>query len=151
MFGDLKTIIDGSNKYIRWQYITDLYNLQKEENLHLANKLRSAHIQYHKQKMKVRFATQLFSKFAAQALQVCKDDLRLPQFQNCSATIEFLSKFNDIFDILNSKNMKQFNYKQPLNSLNYTKIMDKLEECKTYILNLQLQNGTLIVDSVNVI
>lgn len=47
--------------------------------------------------------------------------------------------------------MKQFNYKQPLNSLNYTKIMDKLEECKTYILNLQLQNGTLIVDSVNVI
>ena len=40
----------------------------KTRNLHLGNKLRSAHIQYKNQKMKVCFATQLFSKSVAQAL-----------------------------------------------------------------------------------
>lgn len=148
LFGDMKLIIDGSNQHIKWQYISDLHDLQRQESLHLGNKLRSAHIQYKKQKMKVRFATQLFSKSVAQALQLCKENLCLPQFQDCSATIEFLLKFNYLFDIFNSKNMNQFNYKQPINSWNYTKIMDKLEECKTYILNLKLQNGTPIIDSV---
>lgn len=74
--------------------------------------------------------------------------MHLPQFQDCSATIKFLLKFNDLFDIFNPKNISQFNYKQPINSLNYTKIMDKLEECKSYILNLQLQNRTRIDDSI---
>lgn len=83
--------------------------------MHLGNKLRSAHIEFRKQKMKVRFATQLFSKSVAQALEVCKKHLHLPQFQDCSATIEFISKFNDLFDIFNSKNMSQFNYKQLIN------------------------------------
>lgn len=147
MFGDLKIVVNGLKHRIKWQYIIDLYNLQKQESLHLGNKLRSAHIHCKKQTMKVRFATQLFSKSVAQELTVCKEHLRLAQFQDCSATIEFLSIFNDLFDIFNSKNMRQFNYKQPINSLNYTKIIDKLEERKTYILSLQLQDGTRVIDS----
>jgi len=148
LFGDLKIIADGSNRLIKWQYIIDLHNLQQQEGLHLSNKLRLAHIQYQKQKMKVRLATQLFSTSVAEALTICKEHLHLQQFQDCSATIEFISVFNDLFDIFNSKHMNQFNFKQPINPLNYIKIMEKLEKCKTYILNLQLQDGMRIVDSV---
>lgn len=75
LFGDLKIIVDGSNRLIKWQYIIDLNNLQQE--LHLNNKLRSAHIQYQKQKMKIHLVTQLFSTFVAEALTICKEYLRL--------------------------------------------------------------------------
>lgn len=44
--------------------------------------------------------------------------------------------------------MKQFNFKQPINSWNYIKIIKKLKDCKTYILNLQRQDGMRIVDSI---
>lgn len=145
--GDFKVVLNSLKQLVKWQHIVDLYNLQKQEGLHLGNKLKSAHIQYNKQKMKVRFATQVFSKSVVKALEVCKEHLCLPQFQDCSATIEFLSIFNDLFDIFNSKYMRQFDYKQPINSLNHTKITDRLEECKSYILNLQLQDGTRIIDS----
>lgn len=33
--------------------------------------------------------------------------------------------------------MGQFGYQQPLNPFNYTKVIEKLEKCKTYIMNLQ--------------
>lgn len=65
--------------------ITELHYLQKKEMLHLGNKLRSEHIHYHYQKMKVRLATQLLSllsqllvKSVAQALEVCEQHLCLP-------------------------------------------------------------------------
>lgn len=148
IFGDLKTIVDGlSTGYIKWKYITELYDLHKHELLHLANKLRSAHIHFRKQKMKVRLATQLFSKSVSQALEVCQEHLHLPQFKYCTATIAFLSTFNDLFDIFNSKNMRQFNFKQPINSYNYETIMKKLTECKKYIMNLKLENGVKIIHS----
>lgn len=54
--------------------------------------------------MKVKLATQLLSTSITNALQLCKDILKLPQFQDCSATITFTSIFNDLFDIFNSKN-----------------------------------------------
>ncbi|XP_072758714.1 uncharacterized protein [Anoplolepis gracilipes] len=35
MFGDLKIVVNGLKHRIKWQYIIDLYNLQKQESLHL--------------------------------------------------------------------------------------------------------------------
>lgn len=37
--------------------------------------------------MKVNLATQLFSKFVAEALLFCKYTLKLAEFNNCDATI----------------------------------------------------------------
>lgn len=73
VFGYFKNLRDGlSHQPINWNYIIKLHELQKHEMLHLANKFRASHIYYGKQKMKVRFATQLFSKSVAQALEVCR-------------------------------------------------------------------------------
>lgn len=51
--------------------------------------------------MKVKLATQLLSSSIAQALTLCKDFLKLDDFKDYTATINFIQIFNDTFDILN--------------------------------------------------
>ncbi|KAJ8349455.1 hypothetical protein SKAU_G00245850 [Synaphobranchus kaupii] len=57
-------------KKIRWQYIEELNKLQEDEGLRLGNKIRMAHIEWRKQKMKVNLATQVFSRSVADALEI---------------------------------------------------------------------------------
>lgn len=66
--GDHKLLIDDNNDAIKWQYFTKLQDLQANEGLHLGNKLKLQHVQYYKQKMKVKFAAQIFSVSVADAL-----------------------------------------------------------------------------------
>lgn len=147
-FGYLKAFKHaGDSEYIRWEYIESLNNLQEWEGLHLANKLRKAHLEYYKQKMKVRLATQLLSRSVSDSLEVCKNDLKLVQFRHCGSTINFIRIFNDLFDILNSKNIHQFGYKQAIHEGNCNSIFMKLEECRDYIHNLHLLNDVNILNS----
>lgn len=62
--------------------------------------------------MKVKLASQLFSNSVADALQVCEK--YNVEFKNVAATITFIRLINNIFDILNSRNIRQFEYKKPL-------------------------------------
>jgi hypothetical protein len=50
----------------------------------------------------------------ADALEYCANELKLPQFQGCEATVEFIKKFDHLFDILNSRNPLAKGYKAPL-------------------------------------
>lgn len=53
--------------------------------------------------MKVKLATQLLSRSVADSLEFCMTILKLKDFENCRATINFINIFNDAFDILNSR------------------------------------------------
>ena len=52
-YGILK---DAEGNPIKWEYIKELNTLQETEGLRLGNKLKNAHIQWTKQKMKVNIA-----------------------------------------------------------------------------------------------
>ena len=143
--GDIKIIVDGNGEQIKWSDLETLHAFQQSEDMHLGNKLRKSHIDYHNQKMKVRLAAQIFSTSVANALLFCKDNLKLKEFQSCQGTIKFLRIFNDLFDILNSKNIKQHGFKQPLNEQNAELIINKLKEIKDYILSLKTINGQLLI------
>lgn len=65
----VSSLIDYKNRTISWQYIVELNKLQTKEGLNFANRLRTKHVQYKGQKMKVHFATQLFSKSVADLSQ----------------------------------------------------------------------------------
>lgn len=71
--GNKKQLLDNNGNKIEWKYFKELHKLQESEGLHLANKLRTKHLEYHKNKMKVKLATQLLSKSIVHALQLCKD------------------------------------------------------------------------------
>ncbi|XP_077100004.1 GTPase IMAP family member 8-like [Siphateles boraxobius] len=95
---------DPCGKSIKWEYIKSLHRLQKYEGLHLGNKLRSAHIDWQSQKMKVNLAAQTLSASVADALRFCERHLQLPQFAGCEPTCKFLETFDRLFDLMNSRN-----------------------------------------------
>ena len=113
-FGEKKVFRDSTNNEIKFEYVRQLCYLQEKEGCHLANKLRKQHILYFKQKMKVKLATQLLSQSVADALTFCKNSLKLKEFSNAGATIQFIELFNTGFDILNSKSINCVGFKKAL-------------------------------------
>lgn len=53
-WASLQVILDPEGKPISWNYIKELYLLQEKENFSFGNKLKRSHIEWYKQKMKVR-------------------------------------------------------------------------------------------------
>jgi hypothetical protein len=85
---DFKTFYAADEK-ICWQYIADLSTLQNDLGLHFANKLTSTHINWKKQKMKVKLAAQTFSSSVADALQFLFNN-QAEYFTDCKGTIRFI-------------------------------------------------------------
>ena len=110
---------DMHGKAIKWSYIEDLHQLQQSEGLRLGNKLKSAHIIWEKQKMKVNLAAQTLSSSVADAIDFCRDDLQLDAFKGSEATVQFIRLFDRLFDTLNSRNPLGKGYKAPLKGSNH--------------------------------
>jgi hypothetical protein len=89
---DLQLLKNGAGQEIHWKFIEALHYLQTKEGVHAANKLRTAHIDWRRQKMKVSLATQTLSRSVADAIKFCRIDLGLAQFQGSEATEEFIRK-----------------------------------------------------------
>ncbi|CAL1279505.1 unnamed protein product [Larinioides sclopetarius] len=137
-----------STVIIDWKYIEALHKLQQSENLHLANKLRASHVNFRKQKMKVKLAAQLFSLSVADAIEYCNVKLKLSEFENSEATVEFLRIFNDLFDLFNSKSVWQCGLKRAISKENVKTCFDFLNKAELYILHLkESQNGPSILQS----
>ncbi|XP_054003287.1 uncharacterized protein LOC128889588 [Hylaeus anthracinus] len=80
--GTAKKLLDNNNDKIKWKHFEELHEMQEKENLHLGNKLRTKRIDFYKNKMKVKLASQLLST-SANALELCKNSLQRPHFQDC--------------------------------------------------------------------
>lgn len=144
---DKNSFIDGQGHHIRWRYVEELHKLQEREGLHLGNKLRGAHIEFFKKKMNVKLAAQLLSESVAKSLQYCLDEKISEEFNGCEATIKFISVFNALFDVLNSRNLCSNGYKVPLQNKNANEVMQFLKETTTYIQSLKLADGLSILKS----
>lgn len=102
--GDYGILVQGKQR-IEWKYIKLLHEVQNEQALHLGNKLTKDHVQYWRQKMKVKLAAQVFSNSVADSLKyLLKNNVK--GFEDCQATIDFLRAFNDLFDVLNSQSIR---------------------------------------------
>lgn len=96
----------------------NLVNLQEEEGLRAGNKLRRAHIDFHKMKMKVALAAQTLSSSTANSIEYCDKYLGLRNFHGSSATVRFIICIDRIFDFLNSRNPLGKGFKAPLRRSN---------------------------------
>nr|CAI5844767.1 unnamed protein product [Callosobruchus analis] len=125
-FGSLKNLEDADNKQVSWSYINALVDLQWQEQLHLATKIKMRHLLWMKEKMKVRLATQTLSK-----------NLKHHKFRDAEPTASFVKLFNDLFDIFNSKNrLAKYKYKRPLSQSNKVETLLYLEKIRSYILKV---------------
>ena len=132
---------DDKKDTIRWSFFKELYDLQENEGLHLGNKLKTAHIMWNNQKMKVNLAAQTLSSSVADALELCANDLKLTQFQGCDATLRFIRIVDHLFDVLNSRNPIAKGYKAPLRPSNEPIWAPFLDEVYLYISKLTDANG----------
>jgi hypothetical protein len=142
-FGDYKVLYNGKGEKISWEYIEELHNLQTLEGLHLANKLRDAHIDFKSDRMKTSLAVQTLSKSVAKSLEYCST--KYDQFIGCEATCEFLMIFNNLFDLLNSKSKFGKFYSAPLTSSNFDTWSTSFAAAKDYILSLKDAKGCPLI------
>ena len=142
--GDMKVFFDENGNEICWHYITELYNVQKNDVLHLGNKLKSTHIKWHNQKMKVAVAAQTMSNSVAAGIMYLKN-LNLPNFQKSQETAEFISSINNLFDILNSKSKFGKNYKSPITLNNIDEVQDYVNQTIHNLTNLVDKDGIKLV------
>ena len=85
---DMGAFLSLTGERIFWEYVVRLNNLQNEHGLQFANKLYVAHIQFHKAKMKVKLAAQVFSRSMVDALAFFHH-VKTHGFQDCMATVAF--------------------------------------------------------------
>ena len=138
---DWKILKDKHGNAINWDYLVRLQELQESEGLHLANKLRAAHIG------KVNLAAQTLSSSVADALEYCEGKLKLPQFQGCGPTVQFIRVLDRLFDVLNSRNPLARNFKAPIRKSNYEYTKKFLDEASEYIRDLKTSDGQSILAS----
>lgn len=114
------------------EYLEIFYNNDKLKEYRLCPKLTDDHI-FHTnfQKMKVKYASQVFSHSVAVALYTYVDFNVLPA--DAKITAQFIQKMNDIFDLLNSCHLNNFNA-----FMGTQKQLKCLEEFETMLKNLNV-------------
>lgn len=140
LIGDFGILIDDKGRKIRWEYLKHLNTVQKAEGIHIANRLRDAHIDFKNQKMNVRLAAQVLSRSVATAL----DFLRLrgdPKFAGSEATSDFLRYMDQLFDRLNASNPRGLGLKAPITSVNLEDTKLTLSTSLEYLKSLRIANG----------
>ena len=96
-----------------------LYNLQQSEGIRAANKLSRLHVQYVKNKMKVKLAAQLFSSSVGKAL-LYLEEAGHTDFVGAGATARFILLIDQAFDYLNCSSPYGKGFKAPTTSSNLT-------------------------------
>ena len=143
--GDLKVFYTDTGAKICCNYIIELCNVQKSDVLHLGNKLKTKHIKWHNQKMKVAIAAQTLSNSVAAGLMYLKSS-KLAQFHDSDETAEFILKINSIFDILNSKSKYGKDYKSPVTLKCLDELKHYVHETIAYLMELKDSNGVELID-----
>lgn len=133
-FASKDGIKDLRKSDIKWDFVSELVKFQNNEGLHAATNVRLRHLQWDKEKIKVRLATQTLSKSVSDAINFVREDCKNDLFLNSKGTSEFILKFNNLFDIFNSNNkFNKYFFKRPLSQ---------------YIIGLTL-NGRPILNAVS--
>ena len=148
LLADKKALLDSDGNLIKWSYIEELHRIQKSEGLRAGNKLTDRHVGWMREKMKVSLAAQTLSSSVATALLYMKDDLKLPQFQGCEATVKFIRIIDRLFDILNSRNPIARGYKAPMRRENEAFWRPFVTEAQQYIYALRHADLQLVRDSL---
>jgi len=143
-------IIYNKINIIDWKYIEKLNEKQYDKEMHCANPIKNRYVYFQNEKMKVFLAVQVLSFSTYSALQFLEKEINDAEFQGASATAEFCKIFNDIFDILNTKN--KF-CKKPGRKAVTPETLDDLErkinESIKYIENLEVNDPVKVRKNQN--
>lgn len=137
--GNNGVLYDGNGREIKWEFISNLVDLQISQHINLGNKLTKSHVDYKDNKMNVRLATQTLSNSAASSIEFLDIHMKNPDFANSKATAEYMRICNDLFDVMNSKQYHcDDKYKRPFSMKTIECFNTLFERAKTYIEGLSI-------------
>lgn len=118
---------------IMWSYTTKLNEIQQNDNLNLANKLKTKHILWKQNKMNMKLAVQTLSSSVADAID----------FKFFSEkTTEFIRIVEQLFDFMNARSPRDKGYKQPMELSNLSARQKWLmEKVSTWVNSNMLQDN----------
>ncbi|EEC11783.1 conserved hypothetical protein [Ixodes scapularis] len=119
-----------------------LHQLQMFEGLRAANKLTQAHIEFCRQRMKVKLAAQTLSSSVAKALLFAKQ-LGLPEFSNCEVTRKFIQDTDRCFELPSSRSPVARTYKRPFNQANIQGSSQMIKGVGQNLMQLELSSANL--------
>lgn len=112
----------------------------------LAQNLSDRHVHFQNQKMKVLLAAQTLSGSVANALEVLKTNDS--KFSEVDATVDFIRVFNDLFDVMNSKNSFSKGLKIPMCEENFERVDSVMTNAEYFIRGIKLPSGENILHSI---
>lgn len=142
--GEMGNIVDGENRNVSWNYVKSLIELQEKESLHMGTKIRKGHVYFKKQIMKVRLAAQILSRSVADAIDYCANKIKIDAFEGPQATVDYIVNFNNLFDIMNSRNLNAFEFKKPINEKNFDDIKVSLQYIYNYIRYIKIDGKNVL-------
>jgi hypothetical protein len=104
-------------------------------------------MQWRKMKMKVSLAAQTLSASVADAIEFCRDRLKLKVFEGSEATFEYIGLINKLFDICNSRNPFRKGTKSPLRPSNEEATNQFFDYALSYLKEISDLRGTKMVDT----
>lgn len=135
--------IKTSDGEVSWSVYQELHNLDCSNIVKMCPKLTEKHLNPNQfEKMRVKYATQIFSRSVAGAIQTCVD---LSHFKNNSKAIIhsikiFTEKIDRLFDCLNSRVRDDKNiYKSSIKRDGNNYVTDYLKEMIAYINSFSLK------------
>lgn len=132
------TFYDSQNNKIEWRFIVELEKFQRENNVNLGNRLTKVHIQWEKKRMSVRIAAETLSNSVADAIEFLANK-EIAAFQESEATVAFIRRINNVFDILNSKNSNDaIGFKRTISPQTKDEYFKYFDESIAYFKNLKL-------------
>lgn len=144
-----KYIYDEQKRKIEWDHFVKLVSLRIKSEF-CTHKISRKNVELKGvDKMSVKLAAQLFSASVANSLEFVMNQ-NYAGFDNCSGTIEFCRKINNIFDVMNTgpkDSMENSNaniFKVPLCSETARCVFDFLDDAYKYIELLTHNNMSIL-------
>lgn len=134
--------LKSNSGYIKWCYIEDLYNLQTNLTLKLANKLSKTHIEWKNSAMKVKYAAQTLSSSTSDALDFLRS-INNPNFFNSNATSEYCRTIDRLFDFLNSRNPYSKGFKSAIFEKNISTLESIIIPLINYLYTLDITKNNI--------
>ena len=100
---------------------------------------------YDKNRMDTKVATQTCSNSTAESLDCLREELKHEDFLECAPTSEFFRMINELFDIFNSKSKCGLNHCVPVSPKTIEKIKSSFSRIEMYIKGLKTLDGKLVL------
>lgn len=130
---------DSAGEKIEWRYVEALYEYSLKHDFK-THKLTKRHMQWKRNMMNVQLAVETFSSSVACSMEYLMN-LGVPEFQGAKATVAFIKRMDNLFNIFNSRHCNGPNiFKRRMSKENKRVIYDFIDGTIKFFKSLKTEN-----------